>query len=259
MTAERKAIIRKCILYGLVALFMTHLGEAWRLSAGSESNLRIIEFINCLGPAFGRVLPSLHPFDLFIGACCSAALYLAVRIKVSNAKKYRQGIEYGSARWGTRKDMEPFMDPVFENNIILTETERLTMSSRPKNPACARNKNVLIIGGSGSGKSRFFIKPNLLQCSSKTYPVSFVVTDPKGELVSSCANALAKKNGYQIRIFNSINFKKSQHYNPFVYLHSEKDILKLVTALIANTKGDGKSNDPFWEKAETLLYTALIG
>ena len=259
MTAERKALIRKSILYGLVALFMTHLGEAWRLSAGSESDLRIIEFINCLGPAFGKVVPSLHPFDLFIGICCSAALYLAVRIKASNAKKYRQGIEYGSARWGTRKDIEPFMDPAFENNIILTETERLTMSSRPKNPACARNKNVLIIGGSGSGKSRFFIKPNLLQCSSKTYPVSFVVTDPKGELISSCANALAKKNGYQIRIFNSINFKKSQHYNPFVYLHSEKDILKLVTALIANTKGDGKSNDPFWEKAETLLYTALIG
>ncbi len=258
MTGNNAAVMKKVVFYGMVALFMTHLGEAVRLASVSDADKRVMTFVELLPVTFGKVLPSFHPFDLMAGSGISVLIFLLVRMKAASAKKYRQGIEYGSARWGTKKDIEPFTDPVFENNIILTETERLMMSGRPKNPAFARNKNVLIVGGSGSGKTRFFLKPNLLQCSSKQYPVSFVVTDPKGDIVIACGNALLK-NGYRIRIFNTINFGKSQHYNPFVYLHSEKDILKLVTALIANTKGDGKANDPFWEKAETLLYTALIG
>ena len=239
--------------YFLVGLFATNLGEAWRLAEGADSSAKILSFFNALPIALNNPLPSFHPLDLLIGILCGAGLRLAVYLKGKNAKKYRHNVEYGSARWGTAKDIEPFIAPKFEDNVILTKTERLMMSNRPKNPTNARNKNVLIIGGSGSGKTRFWLKPNLLQMHS-----SYVVTDPKGSIVIECGNALLK-HGYNIKIFNTINFRKSMHYNPFAYIHSEKDILKLVTTLIANTKGDGKAGDEFWTKAETLLYCALIG
>ena len=241
------------IPYILLGLFATNLGEAWRLAEGADMSAKLLGFFDTFMVALGNPLPSFHPLDLVVGIICGAGLRLAVYLKGKNAKKYRHNEEYGSARWGTAKDIEPFVDQKFEDNIILTKTERLMMSNRPKNPANARNKNVLIIGGSGSGKTRFWLKPNLLQMHS-----SYVVTDPKGSIVIECGNALLKHN-YNIKIFNTINFKKSMHYNPFAYIHSEKDILKLVTTLIANTKGDGKAGDEFWTKAETLLYCALIG
>ena len=239
--------------YFIASLVCTNLGEAWRIAEGADMSEKLLGFLSALGAAFSNPMPSLHPMDLLIGMCCGAGLRLAVYLKGKNAKKYRHGMEYGSARWGKQKDIEPFEDPVFANNVILTRTERLMMGNRPKNPANARNKNVLVVGGSGSGKTRFWLKPNLLQCHS-----SYVVTDPKGDIVIDCGQALLK-NGYSIRIFNTINFRKSMHYNPFAYIHSEKDILKLTTTLIANTKGDGKAGDEFWTKAETLLYCALIG
>ena len=239
--------------YFIAGLVCTNLGEAWRIAEGADMSEKLLGFLSALGAAFSNPMPSLHPMDLLIGVCCGAGLRLAVYLKGKNAKKYRHGMEYGSARWGTQKDIEPFEDPVFANNVILTRTERLMMGNRPKNPANARYKNVLVVGGSGSGKTRFWLKPNLLQCHS-----SYVVTDPKGDIVIDCGQALLK-NGYSIRIFNTINFRKSMHYNPFAYIHSEKDILKLTTTLIANTKGDGKAGDEFWTKAETLLYCALIG
>ena len=241
------------IPYILLGLFATNLGEAWRLAEGADMSAKLLGFFDTFMVALSNPLPSFHPLDLVVGIICGAGLRLAVYLKGKNAKKYRHNEEYGSARWGTAKDIEPFVDQKFEDNIILTKTERLMMSNRPKNPANARNKNVLIIGGSGSGKTRFWLKPNLLQMHS-----SYVVTDPKGSIVIECGNALLKHN-YNIKIFNTINFKKSMHYNPFAYIHSEKDILKLVTTLIANTKGDGKAGDEFWTKAETLLYCALIG
>ena len=239
--------------YFIAGLVCTNLGEAWRIAEGADMSEKLLGFLSALSAAFSNPMPSLHPMDLLIGVCCGAGLRLAVYLKGKNVKKYRHGMEYGSARWGTQKDIEPFEDPVFANNVILTRTERLMMGNRPKNPANARNKNVLVVGGSGSGKTRFWLKPNLLQCHS-----SYVVTDPKGDIVIDCGQALLK-NGYSIRIFNTINFRKSMHYNPFAYIHSEKDILKLTTTLIANTKGDGKAGDEFWTKAETLLYCALIG
>lgn len=239
--------------YLIFGLITTNIGEAWRLAEGFNQSKKILSFLETLGIAFLNPLPSLYPFDLFVGIICAIALWMAVYIKGQNAKKFRHKVEYGSARWGTRKDIEPFIASKFEDNIILTKTEFLMMSNRPKNPKNARNKNVLIVGGSGSGKTRFWIKPNLLQMHS-----SYVVTDPKGSIVIECGNALLRY-GYKLKIFNTINFKKSMHYNPFAYIHSEKDILKLVTTLITNTKGDGKEGDEFWTKAETLLYCALIG
>ena len=243
--------------YLLLGLAATNFGEAWRLAEGKELGDKIMAMMGTIPVAFANPLPSLHPLDLLVGLCCGAGLRLAVYLRGKNAKKYRHGVEYGSARWGTPKDIEPFMAPKFADNIILTKTERLMMSNRPPDPKNARNKNVLVVGGSGSGKTRFFIKPNLLQCDSKAFPVSFVVTDPKGSIVVECGNALLK-NGYKVRILNTINFKKSMHYNPFAYVHSEKDILKLVTTLMTNTKGEGSGGDPFWEKSERLLLTALI-
>ena len=237
------------ILLGLVA---TNFGEAWRLAEGKELGDKIMSMMGTIPMAFANPLPSLHPLDLLVGLCCGAGLRLAVYLRGKNAKKYRHGMEYGSARWGTPKDIEPFMAPKFADNIILTKTERLMMSNRPPDPKNARNKNVLVVGGSGSGKTRFWLKPNLLQCHS-----SYVVTDPKGSIVVECGNALLK-NGYKLKILNTINFSKSMHYNPFAYVHSEKDILKLVTTLMTNTKGDGSGGDPFWEKSERLLLTALI-
>ena len=237
------------ILLGLVA---TNFGEAWRLAEGKELGDKIMSMMGTIPVAFANPLPSLHPLDLLVGLCCGAGLRLAVYFRGKNVKKYRHGMEYGSARWGTAKDIEPFMAPKFADNIILTKTERLMMSNRPPDPKNARNKNVLVVGGSGSGKTRFWLKPNLLQCHS-----SYVVTDPKGSIVVECGNALLK-NGYKVRILNTINFKKSMHYNPFAYVHSEKDILKLVTTLMTNTKGEGSGGDPFWEKSERLLLTALI-
>ena len=237
------------ILLGLVA---TNFGEAWRLAEGKELGDKIMSMMGTVPLAFSNPLPSLHPLDLLVGLCCGAGLRLAVYLRGKNAKKYRHGMEYGSARWGTAKDIEPFMAPKFADNIILTKTERLMMSNRPPDPKNARNKNVLVVGGSGSGKTRFWLKPNLLQCHS-----SYVVTDPKGSIVVECGNALLK-NGYRLKILNTINFKKSMHYNPFAYVHSEKDILKLVTTLMTNTKGEGSGGDPFWEKSERLLLTALI-
>ena len=237
------------ILLGLVA---TNFGEAWRLAEGKELGDKIMSMMGTIPVAFANPLPSLHPLDLLVGLCCGAGLRLAVYLRGKNAKKYRHGMEYGSARWGTPKDIEPFMAPKFADNIILTKTERLMMSNRPPDPKNARNKNVLVVGGSGSGKTRFWLKPNLLQCHS-----SYVVTDPKGSIVVECGNALLKK-GYKLKILNTINFKKSMHYNPFSYVHSEKDILKLVTTLMTNTKGEGSGGDPFWEKSERLLLTALI-
>ena len=246
------------IPYVVIGLFATNLGEGWRLAAGSNASEKLLHIVNGLSAAFANPLPSLHLADLCIGAAVGGFLRLAVYLKGKNAKKYRKNMEYGSARWGTAADIQPYIDPAFENNIILTQTERLTMNNRPKDPKTARNKNVLIIGGSGSGKTRFWLKPNLMQCASETYPVSFVVTDPKGSIVVECGKLLMRK-GYEIRILNTINFKKSMHYNPFAYLHSEKDILKLVTTLIANTKGGNEKNGgDFWTQAEALLYSALI-
>ena len=238
--------------YILLGLAATNFGEAWRLAEGKELGERIMSMMGTFPMAFANPLPSLHPLDLLVGLAVGAGLRLAVYLRGKNAKKYRHGMEYGSARWGTAKDIEPFMAPKFEDNIILTKTERLMMSNRPPDPKNARNKNVLVVGGSGSGKTRFWLKPNLLQCHS-----SYVVTDPKGSIVVECGNALLK-NGYKVRILNTINFKKSMHYNPFAYVHSEKDILKLVTTLMTNTKGEGSGGDPFWEKSERLLLTALI-
>ena len=237
------------ILLGLVA---TNFGEAWRLAEGKELGDKIMSMMGTIPMAFANPLPSLHPLDILVGLCCGTGLRLAVYLRGKNAKKYRHGMEYGSARWGAQKDIEPFEDPVFANNVILTRTERLMMSNRPPDPKNARNKNVLVVGGSGSGKTRFWLKPNLLQCHS-----SYVVTDPKGSIVVECGNSLLK-NGYKLKILNTINFKKSMHYNPFAYVHSEKDILKLVTTLMTNTKGEGSGGDPFWEKSERLLLTALI-
>ena len=248
-----KKIILQSVPYVVIGLLATKLGQGWRLAEGVNASEKVLNLMSGVGAAFQSPLPSFHPVDLCIGLLSGGFLRLAVHLKGQNAKKYRKGMEYGSARWGTAEDIKPFADPVFEQNVILTQTERLMMSNRPKNPAHARNKNVLVIGGSGSGKTRFFVKPNLLQCHS-----SYVVTDPKGSIVVECGRLLLKK-GYKLKILNTINFRKSMHYNPFAYIHSEKDILKLVTCLIANTKGDGKSGDEFWTKAETLLYTALIG
>ena len=270
--------VKKLVLlnlpYILLGLFATNLGEAWRLAVGEDASAKMLSFFSTLPVALGSWWPNLHPLDFLVGLCCGAGLRLAVYLKGKNAKKYRHNVEYGSARWGTHEDIAPYIDPVFQNNVILTQTERLTMSSRPKNPKYARNKNVLVIGGSGSGKTRFWLKPNLMQMHS-----SYVVTDPKGTILVECGKMLQRgapklgkdgkpvkdKNGkviyepYQIKVLNTINFKKSMHYNPFSYIHSEKDILKLVTTLIANTKGEGKAGDDFWVKAETLLYCALIG
>ena len=238
--------------YVVIGLLATNLGEAWRLAVGKELGDKIVSLMGTIPAAFANPLPSLHPFDLFIGLCCGAGMRLAVYLKGKNAKKYRHGMEYGSARWGGPKDIEPFMAPKFEDNIILTKTERLMMSNRPPDPKNARNKNVLVVGGSGSGKTRFWLKPNLLQCHS-----SYVITDPKGSIVVECGNALLQK-GYKLKIFNTINFSKSMRYNPMAYIHSEKDILKLVTALMTNTKGEGQGGDPFWDKAERLLLVSLI-
>ena len=243
--------------YVVIGLLATNLGEAWRLAVGKELGDKIVSLMDTLPAAFANPLPSLHPFDLFIGLCCGTGMRLAVYLKGKNAKKYRHGMEYGSARWGGPKDIEPFMAPKFEDNIILTKTERLMMSNRPPDPKNARNKNVLVVGGSGSGKTRFFIKPNLLQCDSKNFPVSFVVTDPKGSIGVECGEALLK-HGYKLKFFNTINFSKSMRYNPMAYIHSEKDVLKLVTALMTNTKGEGQGGDPFWDKAERLLLVSLI-
>ena len=238
--------------YLLLGLVATNFGEAWRLAEGKELGERIMSMMDTIPVAFANPLPSLHPLDLLVGLCCGAGLRLAVYLRGKNAKKYRHGMEYGSARWGTAKDIEPFMAPKFSDNIILTKTERLMMSNRPPDPKNARNKNVLVVGGSGSGKTRFWLKPNLLQCHS-----SYVVTDPKSTILLECGNVMLK-NGYKVKILNTINFKKSMHYNPFAYVHSEKDILKLVTTLMTNTKGEGSGGDPFWEKSERLLLTALI-
>ena len=270
--------VKKLVLlnlpYFLLGLFATNLGEAWRLATGADASAKMLSFFSTLPVALGSWWPSLHPLDFLVGLCCGAGLRLAVYLKGKNAKKYRHNVEYGSARWGTHEDIAPYIDPVFQNNVILTQTERLTMSSRPKNPKYARNKNVLVIGGSGSGKTRFWLKPNLMQMHS-----SYVVTDPKGTILVECGKMLQRgtpklgKDGkpmkdkrgkviyepYRIKVLNTINFKKSMHYNPFAYIHSEKDILKLVTTLIANTRGEGKAGDDFWVKAETLLYCALIG
>ena len=256
MNVDRNEIKRQLVLhvpYIVFGLFCTNLGEGWRMAEGADNPERILSFMTTLPAALSVPLPSFHPFDLMIGIICGILLRIAVYLKAKDAKKFRHNVEYGSARWGTKKDIAPFEDPVFRNNIILTKTEYLMMSNRPKNPANARNKNVLIVGGSGSGKTRFWLKPNLLQCHS-----SYVVTDPKGTVVLECGKALLRYK-YRIKIFNTINFRKSMHYNPFAYIHSEKDILKLVTTLITNTKGEGKAGDDFWVKAETLLYTALIG
>ena len=238
--------------YLLLGLAATNFGEAWRLAEGKELGDKIMSMMGTVPLAFANPLPSLHPLDLLVGLCCGAGLRLAVYLRGKNAKKYRHGMEYGSARWGTPKDIEPFMAPKFADNIILTKTERLMMSNRPSDPKNARNKNVLVVGGSGSGKTRFWLKPNLLQCHS-----SYVVTDPKSTILLECGNVMLK-NGYKVKILNTINFKKSMHYNPFAYVHSEKDILKLVTTLMTNTKGEGSGGDPFWEKSERLLLTALI-
>ena len=251
-TKKLTKLLALCLPYILLGLVATNFGEAWRLSEGKELGDKIMSMMGTISVAFANPLPSLHPLDLLVGLCCGAGLRLAVYLRGKNAKKYRHGMEYGSARWGTPKDIEPFMAPKFEDNIILTKTERLMMSNRPPDPKNARNKNVLVVGGSGSGKTRFWLKPNLLQCHS-----SYVITDPKGTIVLECGNAMLK-NGYKVRILNTINFKKSMHYNPFAYVHSEKDILKLVTTLMTNTKGEGSGGDPFWEKSERLLLTALI-
>ena len=252
MNRNTKRLVLLNLPYVLMGLYATNLGYAWRLAIGADFSEKMMSLMSVLPEALGRIVPSFQPLDLLVGLCCGAGLRLAVYLKGKNAKKYRHGSEYGSARWGNTKDIEPYVAPKFEDNIILTQTERLTMSSRPKDSKTARNKNVLIVGGSGSGKTRFWIKPNLLQMHS-----SYVLTDPKGTTVLEVGNAFLKK-GYRIKIFNTINFKKSMHYNPFVYIHSEKDILKLVTTLMTNTRGEGKGGDPFWDKAEKLLLTSLI-
>ena len=252
MNQKTKKLIILNIPYVVIGLFCTNIGEAWRMAAGTDISTKLLGFFTSMGTAWGNPMPSLHPFDLCIGLAIGAAFRLVVYVRSKNAKKYRHGEEYGCARWGGPKDIEPFADPVFENNVILTRTESLTMNSRPKDPKTARNKNVLIVGGSGSGKTRFWLKPNLLQCHS-----SYVITDPKGGIVEECGAVLVR-NKYRIKIFNTINFKKSMHYNPFAYIHDEKDILKLVTTLMVNTQGESKGGDQFWEKAEKLLYTALI-
>ena len=252
MNQNTKRLVLLNLPYVLMGLYATNLGYAWRLAVGVDFSEKMMSLMSVLPGALGHIVPSFHPLDLAVGLCCGAGLRLTVYLKSKNAKKYRHGSEYGSARWGNAKDIEPYVAPKFEDNIILTQTERLTMSSRPKDPKTARNKNVLIVGGSGSGKTRFWIKPNLLQMHS-----SYVLTDPKGTTVLEVGNAFLKK-GYRIKIFNTINFKKSMHYNPFVYIHSEKDILKLVTTLMTNTRGEGKGGDPFWDKAEKLLLTSLI-
>ena len=248
-----KKLLLPNIPYVFIALFATKLGQAARLAPGADFSQKALHIMEGFAAAFRSALPSFHPIDLCVGVAAALLIRLAVYVKGKNARKFRKNIEYGSARWGNAEDIKPYVDPTFANNVILTQTERLTMNSRPKDPKTARNKNVLVVGGSGSGKTRFFIKPNLMQLHS-----SYVVTDPKGSIVVECGKLL-QRNGYKIKILNTINFKKSHHYNPFAYLHSEKDILKLVTTLIANTQGDGKSGDDFWRKAETLLYTALIG
>ena len=253
-----KKIILPNLPYVFLGLYASKLGQMWRLAAGADFSQKFWNLGEGFAAAFQSAAPSFHPADLLVGLLCGVMLRLTVYMKGKNAKKYRHGAEYGSARWGNAQDIAPYIAPKFEDNIILTQTERLTMNNRPKDPKTARNKNMLVIGGSGSGKTRFVLKPNLMQCTSKTYPVSFVVTDPKGTIVLECGKLL-RRNNYRIKIFNTINFKKSMHYNPFAYIHSEKDILKLVTALIANTSNGQKGSDPFWEKAETLLYTALIG
>lgn len=253
-----KKIILPNLPYLFIGLLATKLGEAWRLAPGADFSAKVLHLTDGFAAAFQSLTPSFHPIDLCIGIELAALLRLVVYIRGKNAKKYRKNVEYGSARWGNADDIRPYVDPIFENNIILTQTESLTMNNRPKDPKTARNKNVLIVGGSGSGKTRFWLKPNLMQCTSKSYKTSFVVTDPKGSLVVETGNMLLRY-GYKLKILNTINFKKSMHYNPFAYIHSEKDILKLVTTLISNTKGEGKSGDDFWVKAETLLYCALIG
>ena len=258
MNTKAKKLLILNIPYVFIGLMLTKVSQAWRLTAGYDFASKFLNLTDGFAAAFENPLPSHYPQDILIGVLLAAAIRLAVYLKGKNAKKYRKGIEYGSARWGNAEDIRPFADPVFGNNVILTQTERLMMSSRPKSPKNARNKNVLIVGGSGSGKTRFWLKPNLMQCTSKEYPCSFVVTDPKGSIVVECGKMLLRY-GYSIKILNTINFKKSMHYNPFAYVRSEKDILKLVTTLIANTKGEGKAGDDFWVKAETLLYTALIG
>ena len=252
MNAKTKKLLLMNLPYLFVALFATKFGQAWRLAAGADASKKLLHLMDGFTAAFSSPLPSFHPADLVVGVLLAAALRLAVYVRGRNAKQFRKNVEYGSARWGKAEDIKPYIDPVFENNVILTQTERLTMNSRPKDPKTSRNKNVLIVGGSGSGKTRFFIKPNLMQCDSKDYPTSFVVTDPKGSIVVECGKLL-RRRGYRIKILNTINFKKSMRYNPFAYIHSEKDILKLVTTLISNTKGEGKAGDDFWVKAETLL------
>ena len=254
--------LKKWILPNLpyvgIALFATKLGQAIRIAPGADFSGKVLHMMDGMHAAFSTAAPSFHPLDLCVGVLVAAAIRLTVYVKGKNAKKFRKNTEYGSARWGTHEDIAPYIDADARNNVILTQTEKLTMNNRPKDPKTARNKNVLVIGGSGSGKTRFWLKPNLMQCNSEKYPCSFVVTDPKGSVVVECGKML-RRFGYCIKIFNTINFKKSMHYNPFSYIHSEKDILKLVTCLISNTKGDGKSGDEFWQKAETLLYCALIG
>ena len=258
MKPEWKKLLVLNLPYLLFVYLFAKCGQAYRLAAGADASAKLLHLTSGISAAFANPLPSLHPFDLCVGVVGAVAVRLIVYSKGKNAKKYRKGEEYGSARWGTAKDIAPYIDPKFENNILLTQTERLTMTGRPKDPKTARNKNVLVIGGSGSGKTRFYVKPNLMQCfPTSDYPTSFVVTDPKGSIVVECGNALLK-NGYKLKILNTINFKKSMHYNPFAYVHSEKDILKLVTTLMTNTKGEGSGGDPFWEKSERLLLTALI-
>ena len=253
-----KKIVLRTVPYVCIALYGTKIGQAWRLAAGTAFAEKFLHWGDGFMQALASPLPSFHPQDVLAGMAIAAGFYAAVYVKGKNAKKFRHNVEYGSARWGTAKDIEPYVDPTFSNNIILTQTERLTMNSRPKDPRTARNKNVLVVGGSGSGKTRFFVKPNLMQCVSEKYPCSFVVTDPKGSLIVECGRML-RHFGYRIKVMNTINFAKSMHYNPLAYIHSEKDILKLVNCLIANTRGEGKGGDPFWEKSEVLLYTALIG
>ena len=252
MNPKRKKIILSSVPYVFVALFATKLGLAWRLAEGADASAKLLNLLDTLAVAFSSPAPSFHSFDLCVGIIVAGIFRGIVYVKSRNAKKYRKNEEYGSARWGTPEDIAPYIDPVFSQNVLLTQTERLTMNNRPKDPRTARNKNVLVVGGSGSGKTRFFIKPNLMQCHS-----SYVVTDPKGSILIECGKLL-QKEGYRIKVLNTINFQKSMHYNPFAYIHSEQDILKLVTALIANTKGEGRAVDDFWVKAETLLYTALI-
>ena len=253
-----KKIVLRTMPYVCIALYGTKIGQAWRLAAGTAFAEKFLHWGDGFMQALASPLPSFYPQDVLTGMAIAMAFYAAVYVKGKNAKKFRHNVEYGSARWGTAKDIEPYVDPAFANNIILTQTERLTMNSRPKDPRTARNKNVLVVGGSGSGKTRFFVKPNLMQCVSEKYRCSFVVTDPKGSLIVECGRML-RHFGYRIKVMNTINFAKSMHYNPLAYIHSEKDILKLVNCLIANTRGEGKGGDPFWEKSEVLLYTALIG